>query len=81
MIYKWKMIFPKTGEVLEGSRSYANDMKAIQYLDVYLYKHHAAIREDSPCRELTVIKEDGHLLYSVYGDVFGSEVEKIWRYS
>lgn len=81
MLYKWKMIFPKTGEILEGSRSYANDMKAIQYLDGYLYRHHAAIREDSPCRELTVIREDGRLLYSVYGDVFGSPVDKLWRYS
>lgn len=80
MLYKWKMIFPKTGEILEGSRSYANDMKAIQYLDAYLYKHHAAIREDSPCRELTVIREDGRLLYSVTGDVFEDSVDKLWRY-
>lgn len=81
MIYKWKMIFPKSGEVLEGSRSYANDMKALQYLGGYLYRHYAFIREDSPCRDLTVTREDGRLLYSVTGDVFGNSVEKIWRYA
>lgn len=71
--YYWRMEFRETGEILEGSRLYTDDRRANTYLYDYLYKHHAQIREDEAvCVELTVNRDDGTLLYSIIGDVYGA---------
>lgn len=67
--YFWRMVFHESGEILQGSRLYTSDSRANTYLYQYLYNHHAKIR-DAACTELTVERDDGHLLYDVVGDVY-----------
>lgn len=69
--YSWRMVFRESGEVLEGSRLYSSDRRAITYLYNYLYNRYARIREDeSRCVELTVNRNDGTLLYEIIGEVY-----------
>lgn len=74
MFYKWRLVFPTTGEILESSRLYSDDKHASRYLPGYLFNHYVKIRgEKEPCRNLSIYREDGSLLIDIYGDVFDKE--------